>query len=88
MSTHTTPAPSLSLLRQWETLADEAIADAGYWKGQAKDILAALEDQLENTRGDLAAHLENGETESDCAFLVERIASMSAAIARAKGVQS
>jgi hypothetical protein len=51
----------------------------------APDLLAALEEQLENTKGDLAAHLENGETEKDCTFLAERIAAMSAAISRAKG---
>jgi len=50
----------------------------------APDILAALEEQLQNTEGDLSAHFENGESEADCAFLSARIAAMSAAIARAK----
>lgn len=51
----------------------------------APELLAALEEQLENTKGDLEAHLEAGEAEKDCAFMVARIEAMSAVIARAKG---
>ena len=37
----------LQTIRKWEDLCDESLADAAYWKGQAKsipDLIEALED--------------------------------------------
>ena len=76
-NTHYTLESSEAEIKLLEIQRNNALADKA-------DLWAALEDQLENTRGDLAAHLENGETERDCAFLSERIAAMSAAITRTK----
>jgi non-ribosomal peptide synthetase component E (peptide arylation enzyme) len=86
MTTHTAPKPSLSLLRQWETLADEAIADAGYWKDQAKDLLSALE--LAASQFDFTvAAIDKGQTVS-ISSLQNCAANARAVIRNAKGVQS
>jgi len=80
-TTHT--AHTLSLLRQWQTLAGESIADAGHWKGQAKDLLSALElaaSQLDFT----VAAIAKGQTVS-VSSLQNCAANARAAIARAKG---